>query len=587
MFASTLYFPTLKEIPSDAELISHQLMLRAGLIRKLASGLYTWLPLGLKVLHNVSKIVREEMEKIGAQEVLMPAVQPAEIWQESKRWDEYGKELLRLNDRHGREFCFGPTHEEVVTDLIRDELSSYKNLPKTFYQIQSKFRDEIRPRFGVMRSREFLMKDAYSFHLNNESLEKTYNDMHKAYTNIFNRIGLEFRSVLADTGSIGGNKSQEFHVLASSGEDAIAFCPSSEYAANVELATANMKDADKLTINSNDFKKLETFETPDITSTHEQAMYMGIEPKQAMKTYLVEGATKEHPVVALVIRGDHSLNHVLAAKSPLVANPLQLISEEKLQVVAKCKSGFVGAVGLNLPIIADKFAMHMQNFSCGANQDNKHYINVNWGRDLPEPVEILDLREVTAGDLSPDGKGTLEIARGIEVGHIFMLGDKYSKSMEASVLDENGKSKHLQMGCYGIGVSRVVAATIEQNHDTNGIIWPSSIAPFKVAIVAIDYHRNDEVKQHCLSLYNKLNQLGIDVLLDDRNERPGIKFKDMDLIGIPHRIVISSKTIAAQEVEYKQRGGAEAINIALEKAITMVAASCAKDILHDREAVNN
>lgn len=571
MLASNLYFPTLKETPADAELISHKLMLRAGLIRKLASGLYTWLPLGLKVLHNVSKIVREEMEKIGAQEILMPAVQPSELWQESGRWEEYGKELLRFNDRHDRDFCFGPTHEEVITDLVRNELSSYKHLPKTFYQIQTKFRDEIRPRFGLMRAREFLMKDAYSFHLDEKCLEKTYNEMYKAYTNIFKRIGLEFRAVLADTGSIGGNTSHEFHALAESGEDAIAFSTGSDYAANVEFATAKLAEE-----NTNSLKELGTASTPNIIPIVEQAKHMGVQTKEVLKTILVKGSSNENPVVALAIRGDHELNPILATKSELVANPLELISEEEVNKIANCKPGFVGPKDLNIPLIVDKFAHAMQNFSCGKNQTDEHYINVNWDRDIAKPHEVRDLRVVTEGDISPDGKGELKIARGIELGHIFMLGDKYSKAMNASVLDEAGKSRNFMMGCYGIGVSRIVAGAIEQHFDDKGIVWPFNIAPYKVAIVAIDYQRNEEVKNASLSLYNKLNSLGIETLLDDRKERPGVKFKDMDLIGVPFRVVISSKTLEKGKFEFKLRNEDEALELPEEEIMTKIAARVAK-----------
>ena len=559
MKTSQLLLATLRETPADAELVSHQLMLRAGMIRKLASGLYTWLPLGLRVLRQVERIVHEEMQKAGAQEILMPAIQPKELWQETNRWDEFGPQLLKMHDRHQREFCYGPTHEEVITDLVRKELKSYKQVPMCFYQIQTKFRDEIRPRFGVMRAREFLMKDAYSFHIDNACLEKMYQVMYDTYSNIFKRLHLNFRAVLADTGSIGGSQSHEFHVLADSGEDAIAFCAQSGYAANVELATALPPH----TKPKAPTETLTIVETPGITSVPQQAKYMDLGPHQIIKTLLVEG--DKVPVVALLVRGDHELNEIKAAKHPHVKSPLTLIDKKDVEKVSGCQPGFVGPKGLNIPIIADPFVIAMSDFSCGANQDDKHYKGANWGRDIPMPENILDIRKVQAGDTSPDGKGPLEICRGIEVGHIFHLGDKYTQAMGATVLDENGKAKALQMGCYGIGISRIVAAAIEQNHDDNGIIWNEAMAPFQIALVPLNYHKSYRVKETADLLYQELTAKGFTVLLDDRNERAGVMFADIDLIGIPHRLVVGERGIDSGTVEYKNRKSGEEQNIDLTK----------------------
>lgn len=556
MRVSELLIATLKESPNDAEIMSHKLMLRAGLIRKLASGLYTWLPLGLRVLRKVERIIREEMHHIGAQEILMPAVQPAELWQETERWEQFGPQLLKMVDRHKRAFCFGPTHEEVITDLMRRELKSYKQLPISLYQIQVKFRDEIRPRFGVMRAREFLMKDAYSFHVDKASLETTYQQFFEAYTKIFTRLGLSFRAVLADTGSIGGSVSHEFHVLAASGEDLLAYSDQSDYAANVEMAQSLLPAEDSET--TADLETLRFVTTPGIKSVDGQATHLKIQTKKILKTLLVRGKTEQHPVVALLVRGDHELNPIKAEKYALVASPFQMISVEEVQNLAHCGPGFVGPKELNIPLIADPAVLAMTNFICGANKDDTHYAGFNWGRDCPVPT-VADLRTVQEGDLSPDGKGTLKLMRGIEVGHIFQLGDKYSQAMNATVLDESGQAKTLTMGCYGIGVSRIVAAAIEQHHDEKGIIWPALMAPFQVILIPIGLSNSDLVKTTTEKLYQELVDAGIDVLLDDREERAGVMFADAELIGIPHRVVISEKNLANGNLEYKGREDATAL----------------------------
>lgn len=560
MRTSQLYFPTLKESPSDAELISHQLMLRAGMIRKLASGIYTWLPLGLRVLRKVEKIVREEMNKIGAQEILMPAVQPAEIWEESQRWEQYGSELLRFVDRHERKFCLGPTHEEVVTDLVRHEIRTYKQLPLTLYQIQMKFRDEIRPRFGVLRGREFMMKDAYSFHLNKESLQKTYDDMYVAYSQIFTRLGLKFRAVFADTGSIGGSISQEFQVLADSGEDQIFYSDQSDYAANVELAEALAPSGERPKASA----KMEEVLTPDKKTINEVCDYLKVDPKKSIKVLLVKGEAE--PIIALVIRGDHELNPIKAEKLPQVAKPLTFVHEGEVAAMLGFPVGFIGPVTLPIPMIVDRDAALLADFICGANKKDYHLINVNWDRDVHLPP-VADLRRVVAGDKSPDGKGQLQTARGIEVGQIFQLGDKYSRAMNAIVTDENGRQVTMLMGCYGIGVSRILGAAIEQNHDERGIIWPPAMAPFQVAIVPISMQRSQRVRQTCESLYEQLSQAGIEVLFDDREERPGVMFADMELIGIPHRLVISERGIDAGTIEYKGRRDSESQQIPLNSVL--------------------
>ncbi|MEX2474846.1 proline--tRNA ligase [Marinobacter sp.] len=562
MRASRFLIATQKETPADAEVISHQLMLRSGMIRKLASGLYTWLPMGLRTLRKVERIVREEMDKSGAQELLMPAVQPAELWQESGRWEQYGGELLRMNDRHGRDFCFGPTHEEVITDLIRNELKSYKELPANFYQIQTKFRDERRPRFGVMRAREFLMKDAYSFHVTAESLDDTYQTMHRTYCAIFDRAGLDYRPVQADSGAIGGNASHEFHVLASSGEDDIVFSTGGPYAANIEKAEAMAPAGDRPA----PAEELKEIATPDQRTIEAIARFLNIDATRTVKTLLVKGEADENGkagLVALILRGDHTLNEIKAEKLDGIAEPLTMATDQEIELTVGCKPGSIGPVKLPVPVIVDRSAAHLADFVCGANRDGFHLTGVNWERDANiERVE--DLRNVVEGDASPDGKGTLEIRRGIEVGHIFKLGNKYSTAMHATVLDEHGKSAILEMGCYGIGVSRIVAAAIEQNHDDKGIVWPEAIAPFEVAVVTLNAHKSPAAAEAGERLYDQLRQAGFDVLLDDRNERPGVKFADMELIGIPHRFVVSERGLTAGTLEYKGRQDAEKQDVAIE-----------------------
>lgn len=556
MRSSRFLIATLKETPTDAEVISHQLMLRAGMIRKLASGLYTWLPLGLRVLRKVENIVRTEMNKSGAQEVLMPVVQPAELWEESGRWQQYGPELLRINDRHNRGFCLGPTHEEVITDLIRGEINSYKQLPANFYQIQTKFRDEVRPRFGVMRSREFIMKDAYSFHNTTESLQETYDVMHQTYCNIFTRLGLEFRPVLADTGSIGGAFSHEFHVLAASGEDAIAFSNGSDYAANIEKAEA----LPPTTPRPAPQHLMQEVATPGAHSIDEVCAFLKVSPAQTLKTLIVLGEVRDdktQPLVALVVRGDHELNDIKAEKLTGVASPLTFAPEARIKDELGVSVGSIGPVGLRISIIVDHAAAHAADFVCGANKDGYHLTGVNWERDVNAPL-VADIRNIVAGDPSPCGKGTLEIKRGIEVGHIFQLGTKYSEALKARVLDENGKEQTMIMGCYGIGVTRVVAAAIEQNFDDNGIIWTDSIAPFHVAIVPINMNKSAVVAEKAEAIYAELQAAGIDVLLmDDEKARLGVQLANTDLMGIPHRIVIGDRGLEAGNIEYKGRRDAE------------------------------
>jgi len=561
---------TLKETPADAEVISHQLMLRAGMIRRLASGLYSWMPLGLKVLRKVEAIVREEMNSAGAVELLMPAVQPAELWQESGRWDAMGPEMLRLTDRHNREFCFGPTHEEIITDIARNEVRSYKELPITYYQIQTKFRDERRPRFGVMRAREFLMKDAYSFHLDDESLKQTYQTMHDAYSRIFTRLGLDFRPVLADTGAIGGSGSHEFHVLADSGEDAIAFSTESDYAANIEKAEALAPQGKRPAPGA----EMSVVETPSQHSIEEVSRFLNIDATQNLKTLIVRGADENgepEGVVALALRGDHELNEIKAEKLAQVFAPLTMASDDDIRAAIGCAPGSIGPVGIGIPLIVDRDAVQLADFVCGANENGKHLTGVNWGRDLPEP-EQADLRNVVEGDASPDGKGVLTIKRGIEVGHIFQLGDKYSKAMRATVLDESGREQEMTMGCYGIGVSRVVAAAIEQNHDDNGIIWPNPIAPFQVALLPMNMKKSQRLHEAVNQLYGQLTDAGIEVLLDDRGVRPGVMFADMELIGIPHRVVLGERSLDKGEAEYKGRGDADSRDIPLEELVAFLKA---------------
>lgn len=562
---TTRYFlGTLREIPADAEIVSHQLMLRAGMIRKLAGGLYTWLPLGYRVLKKVEAIIRQEMDRIGSMEVLMPAVQPAELWEETGRWAKFGSELLKMRDRHEREFCFGPTHEEVIADLVRREFRSYKQLPATFYQIQMKFRDEIRPRFGVMRAREFLMKDAYSFHLDRPSLEETYVAMYEAYCRIFTRLGLKFRVVQADTGAIGGYLSHEFQVLAESGEDLIAYSDASDYAANIELAAA-LPPTTERAASTNSMEKIAT---PGQYTIEAIVQFLKEDIRKTVKTLLVEG--KEGGLVALILRGDHELNLVKAGKLPQVASPVVMATPEKIYEVIGAHPGSIGPVGLTIPVIVDRDAAVITDFCCGANQDDYHYINVNWERDLPL-TEIADLRNVVAGDLSPDGAGKLQFARGIEVGHIFQLGERYTTALGAKILDETGRAVIPTMGCYGIGVSRIVGAAIEQNHDAQGIIWPEAMAPFQVAIVPIDYHKSYRVREKAEQLSQELQEAGFEVLLDDRKERAGVLFADMDLIGIPHRVVISERRLDTGTVEYKARSNTtETKEIALNQLIAFL-----------------
>lgn len=570
MRTSQYLLSTLKETPANAEVISHQFMLRAGLIRPVASGLYTWLPTGLKVLRKVENIVREEMDRVGAIETLMPMVQPADLWEESGRWEDYGPELLRMKDRHQRSFVLGPTHEEVITKLVSLELNSYKQLPINLYQIQTKFRDEIRPRFGVMRGREFLMKDAYSFHLSEQCLDETYQNMHAAYCRIFDRLGLDYRPVIADTGSIGGETSHEFHVLADSGEDDIAFSTHSDYAANIEKAEALAPTDDRPTATL----PLTKIATPNVHSIEEVAKFLNQDASRIVKTLLVlgesESETPEAPnVVALVIRGDHELNELKAEKITGIATPLTFANEEQINAAAHCDAGSIGPVGLNIQTIVDRSAAHLSDFICGANDTGYHYTGTNFDRDVTN-YEIADIRNVVAGDPSPCGNGRIEIKRGIEVGHIFQLGEKYAKAMGAAVLNDQGKNQTLTMGCYGIGVSRIVAAAIEQNHDENGIIWPDAIAPFKLVIIPMNMHKSHRVQETAETLYRQLKAAGIEVLIDDRKERPGVMFKDMELIGIPHSIIVGERNLDNAEVEYKNRISGEKSTLKIEHVLEFI-----------------
>jgi prolyl-tRNA synthetase len=550
MRASQWFISTQKETPVDAEIISHRLMLRAGLIRKLGSGLYSWLPLGLKILRRVEGIVREEMNRSGAMEILMPAIQPAELWQETDRWKTFGGLLLTMKDSNGRDYCYGPTHEEVITDLMRQELHSYKQLPANFYQIQTKFRDEIRPRFGVMRAREFLMKDAYSFHLSETCLKKTYQVMYDAYCRIFTRLGLQFRAVEADTGAIGGAISHEFQVLAQSGEDQIFYSDNGQYAANIEQATSFMPTP----VTEAPDQLMSLVSTPDKSSIHDISIFLNVDPKKTIKTLVVVG--REHPLVALVVRGSDELNEVKAAKHPLVKSPLQFASEEAVMQSIGTPIGSLGPVELSIPVIVDCHAAAMSSFICGANKADYHYTHAAWGRDA-KWTDTFDLRNVQEGDISPDGQGILKMCRGIEVGHVFQLGDKYAKSMQCQVLNDSGQKQTLIMGCYGIGISRVVAAAIEQHYDENGIIWPTAMAPFQIVIIPINGHRSAVVKEKAEAIYHVCLSAGLDVLIDDRNERPGVLFADNDLIGIPHRLVISERNLSEGKLEYKPRNRAE------------------------------
>ena len=562
MKSSDSLISTVKEAPNDAQIISHQLMIRAGLISKLASGIYSYLPLGLKVVQKVEKIIREEMNKSKALELLMPVAQPAEIWQESKRWEEYGPELLRFNDRHDRDFCLGPTHEEVITNIAKQYLRSYKQLPINFYQIQTKFRDEIRPRFGVMRSREFIMKDAYSFHIDEKSLGETYQIMHQTYCNIFDRIGFNYRAVLADSGAIGGESSHEFHVLADSGEDAICFSDKSDYAANIERAETLPQGKPKPAKEA-----LELVKTPGVKTINDVCNLLKIKPTNSIKTLIVEG--DDDNLVALVLRGDHELNEVKAAKIQGVKQPLQMAEEGKVQKQLGCAFGSIGVVNLDIPIIADYAAACLSDFVCGANENDKHFIGVNWNRDTSK-VTSSDLRNVVTGDPSPDGKGKLEIKRGIEVGHIFQLGTKYSDSMNANVIGEDGRAVNMNMGCYGIGVTRIVAASIEQNHDDKGIIFPEAIAPFQLVIVPINYNKSSRVKALADELYNDCLKQGIEVLLDDRKERAGVMFADSELLGIPHRLVISDTHADNGKIEYKSRKESDKVEVDFKAAVNFI-----------------
>ncbi|AMC37099.1 proline--tRNA ligase [Janthinobacterium sp. B9-8] len=565
MRTSQFYFSTLKEAPSEAELISHKLMLRAGLIKRLGSGLYTWMPLGLRVLRKVEAVIRDEMNKAGAQEMLMPAVQPAELWQETGRWDVFGPQMLKITDRHERQFCFGPTHEEVITDIARSELRSYKQLPVSFYQVQTKFRDEIRPRFGVMRAREFMMKDAYSFHANFESLQATYGVMYQSYSNVFTRLGLKFRAVAADTGAIGGSGSHEFHVLADAGEDLLAYCPDSDYAANTELAEA-FSPAEPRRAPS---EVMRDVDTPKQTSCEAVAALLDISIERTVK--LLALMTSANELVIALLRGDHNLNEVKLGKVEGMAD-FRFASDEEIRTAFNCPLGFLGPVGIpaGVRVIADRTVAAMSDFVCGANKPKFHLAGVNFGRDLPEPSIVADIRNVVNGDASPDGKGTLEICRGIEVGHIFQLRTTYAEKMKCQFTDVDGALKTMEMGCYGIGVSRIVAAAIEQNHDERGIKYPAAIAPFTVAIVPMGYHRSETIKVAADALYAEFVAAGLDVLLDDRNERPGSMFADMELIGIPHRITIGEKGLAEGMVEYIARAGGEMEKIALADAVRVL-----------------
>ncbi|MGI2855349.1 proline--tRNA ligase [Shewanella algae] len=565
MRVSQYLLSTQKENPANAEIVSHQLMLRAGMIRRNASGLYSWLPSGLRVLRKVEAIVREEMNKAGAIEILMPMVQPGDLWVETGRWDKFGPELLRFVDRHNRDFVLGPTHEEVITDLVRKEVSSYKQLPLTLYQIQTKFRDEVRPRFGVMRSREFLMKDAYSFHLDQQTMDDTYQVMYTAYSNILSRMGLAFRPVLADTGSIGGSMSHEFHVLASSGEDLIAYSNGSDYAANIEKAEAPLPTTERAAPT----QEMTLVDTPNAKTIDDLVEQFGLDITKTVKTLIVKGATEEAPLVALVVRGDHELNEVKADKLELVAAPLEFASEAEIRDALGAGPGSLGPVGLSIPVVIDHSVAVMSDFAAGANLDDKHYFGINWERDLPL-ASAADIRNVVEGETTPDGKGTYAFARGIEVGHIFQLGTNYSAAMNATVLDENGKSQTLLMGCYGVGVSRIVAAAIEQNHDDRGIIWPEAIAPFTVGILPMNMHKSHRVTDTAEQLYKELTDAGIEVLFDDRKERPGVMFADMELLGLPHTIVIGDRNLDAGVYEYKNRRTGEKQEVPMAEIVDFI-----------------
>jgi prolyl-tRNA synthetase len=564
MRVSQFFISTLKEAPAEAETVSHKLMLRAGMIRRLGSGLYTWMPLGLRVLRKVEAVVRGEMDRAGAAELLMPAVQPAELWQETGRWEAFGPQMLKIKDRHEREFCFGPTHEEVITDIVRREIRSYRQLPKNFYQIQTKFRDEIRPRFGVMRAREFTMKDAYSFHADKVSLDAEYENMYDTYSRIFGRLGLKFRVVAADTGAIGGTGSHEFHVLADAGEDAIAYCPQSDYAANIELAEALAPSA----VRAGPTEQMRKVATPGKKTCDEVAEFLGIPIERTVKSIMLWA---NDALYMLLIRGDHSLNEVKTSKIAFLSS-FRFATDVEIEKGLHSRPGYIGPVGIGdvVTIIADGTVAAMSDFVCGANKDGYHLTGVNWGRDLPEPTYVYDIRNVAPGDPSPDGKGTLQILRGIEVGHIFQLRKKYSEAMNAVFLDDDGETHLMEMGCYGIGVSRIVAAAIEQNHDDRGIIFPDPMAPFAIAVAPVGYGRSAEVRDAAQRLHDDLQGAGLEVLLDDRDERPGVMFADLDLIGIPHRLVVSERTLKQGEAEYKGRRDPQARNISLRDAAQFI-----------------
>ncbi|UJP00467.1 MAG: proline--tRNA ligase [Nitrosomonas sp.] len=569
MRVSQFFISTLKEAPAEAELISHKLMLRAGLIKRLGSGLYTWMPLGLRVLRKIENIVREEMNRSGAIEVLMPAIQPAELWQETGRWDVFGPQMLKIKDRHEHDFCFGPTHEEIITDIARKEIKSYRQLPLNFYQIQTKFRDEIRPRFGVMRAREFIMKDAYSFHTDENSLMQTYQRMYETYSRIFTRLGLKFRAVAADTGAIGGSGSHEFHVLADSGEDAIAFCPDSDYAANIELANAFFTQQERGTPDG-DMQKVAT---PGKTTCAEVAEFLKIPLQKTVKTLAVKANDE---IFLLLLRGDHQLNELKVRKIPFLSG-FQMAAAEDILRTTGTVPGYIGPVGLEARVIADQAIMNMSNFVCGANAEDFHLTQVNFARDLKLPDHVFDIRNVVPGDDSPDGKGKLEICRGIEVGHIFQLRTKYSEIMKANYLDESGQTQNMEMGCYGIGISRIVAAAIEQNHDEHGIIFPGTIAPFQLTIVPIGLQKSALVKDTVEKLYQQFTAAQIEVLLDDRDERPGVMFADMELIGIPHRIVVGERGLKQSTIEYQGRKDEASQAVHIDEIFSFITAKLCKN----------
>ena len=562
MHLTKIGFSTLKEDPADAEIVSHKLMLRAGLIKKLSPGIFTWMPIGLRVIKNVESIVREEMNKAGGIELLMPAIQPAELWKESGRWDEYGSLLLQIKDRHDRDFCFGPTHEEVITDIARKELKSYKQLPIIFYQIQTKFRDEIRPRFGVMRSREFIMKDAYSFHANQDSLDEGYNKMHDAYSSIFTRLELKYRVVDADGGEIGGSRSQEFHVIADSGEDAIAYCEEANFASNIEMAETYPPKG-KMKSPAQELAKVKT---PDVNTIEELCKSLNIKSKKTIKTLIVEGS--DGPC-ALVLRGDHELNALKASKLPGILSPLKMSDSAKIEKATGKPVGSLGPINLGIKTYFDHATLFMHDFVCGANEKNRHFTGVNFGRDL-DYQKTVDIRNVVEGDPAPNEKGTLQIARGIEVGHIFQLGTKYSDSLNAKIKNSEGDDTPMTMGCYGIGITRIIAAAIEQNHDERGIIWPEPLAPFDVIIIAINIDKSEKVKKTADALYQELREIGIDAIYDDRLTRPGIKFAEAELIGIPHRIVVSEKVLSTGKLEYQSRKDTKAVNLRKDEIIKLL-----------------